>query len=152
MRRFAEALIALCAVPFIFSLSFALPAVIPASGGQTKIQTAASPSGLTAAATNYLESGQGDAAGIGYSDFDEFNNVNDPLFREGSKEFLRTGFLNDEAGKAAKASSLRDAPSDTGGKTVVKKRSSPQKTKPVIKKRKTIKSLRVDPLKNKNTI
>ena len=190
MKIFFKVLIAVCSVPSVLLLSFATASAVPSafapallSGvpkGQAQNKTEITLSGLATTATGYSTIGQHDPPGISYGDFDEFNNINDPLSREGSKAFLRTGFLNDEAGKTVKAPDLRDAPSDTGGKIIGKKQGSDQtasgrmtapeaigtsepeaevrgrqvfqKNKSVIKKRKTVKSLRVDPLKSKNVI
>ncbi|HCE97145.1 MAG: hypothetical protein A2X34_01530 [Elusimicrobia bacterium GWC2_51_8] len=178
MKTFFKTLIAVCPVPFVLLLSFVTASAAPSafapalltgtSGGQTQNKTEISISGLATMATGYSTIGQNYPPCISYGDFDEFNNINDPLFREGSKALLRTGFLflKGEAGKAVKAPVLRDAPSDTGttggiergtiqqnrSEAEVRGRQVSQKNKSVIKKRKTVKPLRVDPLKSRNII
>lgn len=92
---------------------------------------------------------QAPVADIGTSDYDAFSAVNDPLYREGSKEFLQQVSAQDavkpEPGKA-QAPVLRDAPADGAVPAVVPAR------KPVIKKLKTKKPVHADPLKVKDTL
>ncbi|MCX5786483.1 MAG: hypothetical protein NTX59_12435 [Elusimicrobia bacterium] len=148
MKNFFSLLFFFLIVPFFFSFLFS-PAAVSASGDQIKTRTGVLFTGLKAPATNYLKLDRTDPAGIAYGDFDEFSNINDPLYREGSKEFLKSSVLSDKAVKTLKAVTLRDAPADPAG---LKKQNPRQKNKPVLKKRKTVKPLQIDPLKSKNTI
>src|SRR3989339_592596 len=57
---------------------------------------------------------------IGHTEFDEFSNLNDPLYREGSKALLQKAMEKDISSKAGmkdtpvnKKHLMRDAPADT---------------------------------------
>ena len=140
-------LISIFPVPLIFSLSFAVTAP-PAPAGQAKARAAVpAVQASTAAARGEIPN---DAPGLARGDFDEFNSLNDPLSREAAKAFLKAVLANDDPAKAVPV--LRDAPADTGAAAEVKKQTPVQRTKPVIKKRKTGKFLHIDPLKSDNTI
>lgn len=84
----------------------------------------------------------------GYTDYDAFSSVNDPLFREGSRELLKQGIKTDAENKAAAKDTLRDAPISKGlqggaaGKV---------KVRTYIKKIKAVKPLHTDPVKVKDT-
>jgi hypothetical protein len=139
-----------CALVFVFSPAFSAPAVTQGAGGHDKTTAGLSFGALSGAATGYLKYGSAPATGIDYGAFDEFSNVNDPLFREGAREFLKANSLNDQALKTPRAPVLRDAPSDRKIKTAGKKLSSRQKNKPASKKRKTVRSPHAGPVKTKN--
>ncbi|MDO8805193.1 MAG: hypothetical protein Q7R35_12245 [Elusimicrobiota bacterium] len=84
----------------------------------------------------------------GYTDFDAFSSVNDPLYREGSKELLKQVMENDAGKKGAARDTLRDAPISKelqhGAVRAVKAR-------PFMKKARAGKPLHTDPVKAKNT-
>jgi hypothetical protein len=89
-------------------------------------------------------------------DFDALSAVNDPLYREGSKEFLQQVSKLDAAGpdKAEKPAkkepvkeALRDAPNSPAPDAIAE----PAKVKPVIKRSRLIKVIPADPVKSKNT-
>ena len=97
-------------------------------------------------------------------DFDAFSAVNDPLYREGSKEFLQQVSSQDEDKtkkiektekdgmpvKAAPAGKtvLRDAPNSK----VPAAAAEPVKVKPLIRKSKLMKVIPADPVKANNTL
>ena len=84
----------------------------------------------------------------GYTDYDAFSSVNDPLFREGARELLKQEMKNDAESKVTPKDTLRDAPiskelqSGAAGKV---------KVRTYIKKGKAVKPLHTDPVKVKNT-
>lgn len=93
-------------------------------------------------------------------DFDALSAVNDPLYREGSKEFLQQVSKQDDvaADKAEKAEkpvkkepvkeALRDAPNSPAPAAAA----APAKVQPVIKRSKLMKVIPADPVKSKNTL
>jgi len=90
-------------------------------------------------------------------DFDALSTVNDPLYREGSKEFLQQVSKLDAAGpdKAEKPEkkepvkeALRDAPNSPAPAAIAE----PVKVQPVIKRSRLIKVIPADPVKSKNTL
>ena len=92
-------------------------------------------------------------------DFDAFSAVNDPLYREGSKEFLEQVSRQDEA-KTEKAepekkapvnkTELRDAPNSPA--PAVLPAPVPVKAEPAIRKSRLMKVIPADPVKAKNTL
>lgn len=80
-------------------------------------------------------------------DFDALSAVNDPLYREGSKEFLKEAVKRDElkAQERAVKPALRDAPADIAVPAVPAK-------KPAFKKFKATKPVHADPLNVKDTL
>lgn len=84
----------------------------------------------------------------GYTDFDVFSSVNDPLYREGSRELLKQGIKTDAENKAAAKAALRDAPISkelqSGAPAKVKVRAQ-------LKRAKAVKPLHADPVKVKDT-
>ncbi len=80
-------------------------------------------------------------------DFDALSAVNDPLYREGSKEFLKETVKQDElkAQERAVKPALRDAPADIAVPAV-------PAVKPVYKKFKAKKPVHADPLEVKDTL
>lgn len=74
----------------------------------------------------------------GYTDFDAFSSVGDPLYREGSKELLKQVIGEERAAKPAARQELRDAPV-----------SKPVKAIKRVKVRKPVHS---DPVKEKNAL
>ncbi|OIN99508.1 MAG: hypothetical protein AUJ51_12565 [Elusimicrobia bacterium CG1_02_56_21] len=95
--------------------------------------------GLQASATEQLK------AGIpGYTDFDALSSVNDPLYREGSRELLKEVIRADKLKKNAAPETLRDAPVSKSPAVRVKGR-------PSFKKTRSAKPLHSDPVKVKNT-
>jgi len=82
-------------------------------------------------------------------DFDALSAVNDPLYREGSKEFLKEAVKQDERRAQAPAAvkpALRDAPAD-----ILLPAAAPAQ-KPVFKKLKLKKPVHADPLNVKDTL
>lgn len=90
-------------------------------------------------------------------DFDAFSAVNDPLYREGSKEFLeqvsRQDAVKPERKEPAKPA-LRDAPNSPAPAVVpaAVPAADPVKAQPVIRKSKLMKVIPADPVKAKNTL
>ena len=97
-----------------------------------------------------------------YTEFDDFNNVSDPLYREGSRVLLKQAADEDlVSGTAVKKTSpkpelMRDAPADIPARSV---KPLPAKAgdgnKPVIlpvKKDRLMKLVPADPVKNKSTL
>lgn len=74
----------------------------------------------------------------GYTDFDAFSSVDDPLYREGSKELLKKVISEERHAKPALRQELRDAPV-----------SKPVKA---IKRVKVRKPVHADPVKGKNAL
>lgn len=90
-------------------------------------------------------------------DFDALSAVNDPLYREGSKEFLQQVSRQDAAGpdkaekpvkKAPVKEALRDAPNSPAPAAIAE----PVKVQPVIKRSRLMKVIPADPVKSKNTL
>ena len=85
------------------------------------------------------------------NDYDAFSAVDDPLYREGSKEFLEQAVRQDavkEGAKPRQAPVLRDAPADTAPAKVLKT----QDIRPALKKLKAKKPVHADPVKVKDTL
>jgi len=169
MKVFFGIFVAVCSFFLTLTAAFSLPAA--ATRGGLQFKTLPALSGAKEGTVSDTLKVPVNSAAMSAGDFDEFNNFSDPLSREGAKAFLKAAFLNDgEAGKAARTSVLRDAPADNGGKAAVKKqdqtelrtvpasaldagkKAAPQPPKPLIKKRKAVKPIRVDPLKAGNII
>jgi len=149
---------------FIFSL-----AAKAAGDARTKAATAPVPQvavklaeKVLSSATSYAEPADTGESVIGHTEFDEFNNINDPLYREGSKELLEQAIVDDSAPKAAvkdapaKQKIMRDAPADIPAKaarTVPAKNVNEIKS-PVFppKKNRLIKLVPADPVENKSTL
>ncbi len=90
-------------------------------------------------------------------DFDALSAVNDPLYRESSKEFLQQvskqdAPVTDKAEKPAKKEpvkeTLRDAPNSPAPAVIAE----PVKVRPVIKRSRLMKVIPADPVKSKNTL
>ncbi|MFA6435362.1 MAG: hypothetical protein WCW52_11785 [Elusimicrobiales bacterium] len=122
----------------------------------------------------------GGTGGAGYTEFDDFNNVSDPLYREGSKALLKIAIEDDGAPRAAgkengvpaaartagerprgpafggKPGLMRDAPSDTPAGSVrpVRMRPGGARTFPIFpaKKNRVKKLAPADPVKAKSTL
>lgn len=75
-----------------------------------------------------------------YIDYDAVS-VNDPLYREGSREMLKQVIKDDEAAKDAQKPAMRDAP--------ISKDAKPAKA---VKKPRVKKPLHTDPVKGKSTL
>jgi len=86
---------------------------------------------------------------LGATDFDAFSAVNDPLYRESSKELLKQEIKNDAGKTNAAKESLRDAPIS---KEALPGAARPVKVRPLLKKPGAGKPLHADPVKVKNTI
>lgn len=84
----------------------------------------------------------------GYTDFDAFSSVNDPLYREGSKELLKQAIKNEADKKVSPRDALRDAPIS---KEALPGAAAPVKIRSAIKKPKADKPLHADPVKVNNT-
>ena len=91
-------------------------------------------------------------------DFDAFSAVNDPLYRESSKEFLQQvskqdAAVADKAEKPARKEPLkevlRDAPNSPAAAAPA---AQPAKVQPVIKRSKLMKVIPADPVKSNNTL
>lgn len=86
-------------------------------------------------------------------DFDAFSAVNDPLYREGSKEFLqqvsRQDALKTEQKEPVKPA-LRDAPNSPAPAALPA--AAPVKVQPAIRRSKLMKVIPADPVKAKNTL
>lgn len=84
------------------------------------------------------------------SDFDALSSAGDPLYREGSREFLEQVSAQDAAkgdAKKAEKPALRDAPADNG-----KAPAAVPARKPALGKLKLKKPVHADPLKVKDTL
>jgi len=79
-------------------------------------------------------------APAGYTDFDAFSSVNDPLYREGAREMLKQVIKEDKAPAPARQE-LRDAP--------ISKDAKPGKP---LKRAKLKKPVHADPIKGKSTL
>ena len=87
-------------------------------------------------------------AGVtGYTDFDAFSAVDDPLYREGSKKLLKQILENDAQKKKGAGETMRDAPISKE----VSRAAAPAKARPLGKKARADKPLHTDPIKVKNT-
>lgn len=80
----------------------------------------------------------------GYTDFDAFSSVNDPLYREGSKELLKQVIKNEADKKSPPRDALRDAPISKEARPGA---AAPVKIRSSIKKPKAGKPLHADPVK-----
>lgn len=77
----------------------------------------------------------------GYTDYDAFSAVNDPLYREGSRELLKQAVKDGAPVKAAPKQELRDAP--------ISKGANPAR---ILKRVKIKKPVHADPVKEKSTL
>ncbi len=88
----------------------------------------------------------------GYTDFDAFSSVNDPLYREGSKELLKQ-VIEGEAGKTRERALKKDPEKDRPAKDL---RDAPasgaEKPEKDFKRVKQNKPVHADPVKAKNTL
>lgn len=85
-------------------------------------------------------------------DFDALSAVNDPLYREGSKEFLQQVSKQDAVkvdNKEPVKTILRDAPNSPAA--VPAAVPAPVKVQPVLRRSKLMKVIPADPVKSKNT-
>ncbi|OGR44426.1 MAG: hypothetical protein A2X35_06870 [Elusimicrobia bacterium GWA2_61_42] len=140
--------LAAAAVVFISAAAHAGDNVLLALNSREKPAAAITVSELGAAAT-----AQAKLSCLEGCDFDAFSAVNDPLYREGSKEFLKQVSKTDAAAPAEKkrtAPALRDAPNS--GKVPAALRPVDVKPHPAIKRPKIKKTGPADPLKVKNTL
>ena len=97
--------------------------------------------------------GQVKAADIGTTDFDALSEVNDPLYREGSKEFLQQEVKQDAVNGPAKTEvkqPMRDAPISKSA--VSKSAVKGAKRRPSMKKPGAKKIINADPVKVKDTL
>jgi uncharacterized membrane protein len=95
------------------------------------------------------------AEGIEPNDFDALSEVNDPLYRESSKEFLQQVSKDDAAKPADKAQAkpaLRDAPNSQVPAAVKPVQEKPAVPAAVISKPRTKAPPPLDPVKAKNTL
>lgn len=107
--------------------------------------------------------------GMGYTEFDYFNNVSDPLYREGTKALLKKAICEDRAPKAVvkkirvPASARQSGPPNGrrafGGKPALMRDAPadiPAAVKPAfvfpVKKNRLIKLIPADPVKTKSTL
>lgn len=81
------------------------------------------------------------------TDFDAFSAVNDPLYREGSKEFLEQAIKAD--GAASDKAALRDAPADVKGKAAVP---AVKAASPAARKAKAARPVKADPVQTKKAL
>lgn len=113
-------------------------------------------------AASEVKAPNGVADGMNYTDFDYFSNVNDPLYREGSKALLKKAIDEDNLPKTAvkktrgKPELMRDAPADTPaarGRTHGTKSGDEYKA-PIfpMKKNRLIKMVPADPVKSKSIL
>lgn len=120
--------------------SFALLFTGAASAGDNVLLAlnvpAPAPVTKVAAALKADATAQAQAPAISATDFDALSSVNDPLYREGSKELLQQ-VIKQDSEKAAPKTQLRDAP--------VSREMKPLKK---LKKIKTRKPVHADPLKH----
>lgn len=86
-----------------------------------------------------------------YTDFDAFSTVGDPLYREGSREFLEQAVKADPvlSAPAADKKAMRDAPAEKKPAAV---KAVPVKQSPAVKKAKAVKPLKADPVKAKDSL
>lgn len=89
------------------------------------------------------------------ADFDAFSAVNDPLYREGSKEFLeqvsKQDAVTDEKKEPVKTV-LRDAPNSPAAVPAAVPAAAPVKAEPMIRRSRLMKVIPADPVKAKNTL
>ena len=133
-----------------------LPAAFPPQAPVSLSETVQNP------ATSYAAPKNAEEPGIGHTEFDEFNNVNDPLYREGSKALLEKAVEEDASPKAAvkkapvKKNDMRDAPADIPAKSVqpAPVQSVKEIKTPIlpVKKNKLIKLIPADPVETKSTL
>ena len=164
MKGFFRISAACSASIFIFSL-YAKAAVKPAASAvKTPVPVAAVKLSekVQDPATDYTAAPDSEEAAIGHIDFDDFSNISDPLYREGSKVLLQEAIKEDGVPKApvkriaVKKSLWRDAPADIPAKAA---QPAPVKSengsKPPVfpaKKNRLIKLIPADPVENKSTL
>jgi hypothetical protein len=117
---------------------------------------------IQAPATSYMKAPDSEEAAIGHIDFDDFSNINDPLYREGSKVLLEKAIKADNAPKVqvkktpVKKNLFRDAPADIPAKTAqpATVKSVNENRSPVfpVKKDRLIKLIPADPVENKSIL
>ncbi len=108
------------------------------------------------AAVSELKTAKSKVDGRGYTEFDDFNNVSDPLYREGAKVFLKKAIDEDLTTKTGTPELMRDAPADIPSATVLPVRTKEEdENKAQIlppKKNRLIKLIPADPVKSKSTL
>jgi hypothetical protein len=113
-----------------------------------------------AASASVITAQSGPASGTSCADFEGFNSLYDPLYREGSKALLQKALdadkLKPEPCAPVRPSSMRDAPADIPAKTgrPVPALNNGVNNSPVlpVKKNRLIKMIPVDPVKAKSTL
>jgi hypothetical protein len=163
MNRFLSAAAICSAVILIYSSDSAAAwdfSFLRTKAPARKMETNSGANAKSAAAAG--ETMQNDkTSGIGYTEFDGFNNIDDPLYREGSKVFLQKAMEADKVKAVSKDvparhSVMRDAPSGIPAKTVqpAPARNSDENKAPAppLKKNRLIKMIPADPLKAKSTL
>lgn len=140
MLKLSGFLLAASAVALLSGAARAGEENLPALSARPKPAAAAVPAELKRDTTAQVK-----APTAGYTDFDAFSSVNDPLYRSGSRELLKQEIKQDASRKPAAGRTLRDAPIS---------RSVPGTVKPgkALNRRKAVKPVRADPVKVKNTI
>jgi len=118
------------AVAAFSHMAMAAESVLPAHNPQVKNELK---SGLISSATTQVQAGD-----TGYTDFDALSTINDPLYLEGSKAFLKQIVKGDAAKAGKTAPVLRDALNSRPAS--------------LIKKPRVKKSLPADPVKVKNIL
>lgn len=116
----AASVVVLSAVPALAESPVLLALNVPIQAPVTEVVSALKAPATTQAKTQEISS----------TDFDAFSSVNDPLYREGSKELLKQAIKDDGAAKPAPKAALRDAPVSKDAKPV-KKLKKPRARKPV---------------------
>jgi len=110
----------------------------------------------TGAVSSEVKKTKGKVDGRGYTEFDDFNNVNDPLYREGAKVLLKKAIDEDLSPKTGRPELLRDAPADIPSATVrpVPIKAEDENKAPIFtpKKNRLIKLIPADPVKSKSTL
>jgi len=108
------------------------------------------------AADSEVKKTKGKVDGRGYTEFDDFNNVNDPLYREGAKVLLKKAIEEDRSPKTGRPEIMRDAPADIPSATVrpVRIKAEDENKAPIFppKKNRLIKLIPADPVKSKSTL
>ncbi len=143
MLKLCGFLTAACAVIVFSGAARAEDKVLLALNTPVKISAAPLTAELMEPATAQLKTGV-----TGYTDFDAFSAVDDPLYREGSKELLKQIMKNDAEKKNAAKESMRDAPISKGAQRGA---AGPVKARPLMNKIKAGRPLHTDPIKAKDT-
>ncbi|MBI4350653.1 MAG: hypothetical protein HY550_04385 [Elusimicrobia bacterium] len=149
MSRLPGFLLSASAVLLFSAPARAVEGAPPALNKPAQASAAAAAQPAIAAELKAPATSQAAAVIPGYTDFDAFTSVNDPLYREGARESLRQAVTKEAEKKSVPAVTLRDAPISKGVRPGAVR---PVKAGGSLRKPGPARPVHADPVKSRNTI